>query len=76
MELQDRCSIDSGPISGQMMNDTVILFHGIARTKKSMEKFAVFLSGNGYRVVNVGFLTPSTRPCRTKHCGFCKMGGS
>ncbi|WHO72922.1 triacylglycerol lipase [Rhizobium sp. BT03] len=41
------------------MNDTVILFHGIARTKKSMEKLAAFLSGNGYRVVNVGY--PSTR---------------
>jgi alpha-beta hydrolase superfamily lysophospholipase len=45
--------IDSGRFSGQVMNDTVILFHGIARTKKSMEKLAVFLSGNGYRVVNV-----------------------
>jgi len=41
------------------MNDTVILFHGIARTKKSMEKLASFLSGHGYRVVNVGY--PSTR---------------
>jgi len=51
--------IDSGALSGQMMNDTVILFHGIARTKKSMEKLAGFLSGHGYRVVNVGY--PSTR---------------
>ncbi|MGO6700594.1 esterase/lipase family protein [Rhizobium ruizarguesonis] len=41
------------------MNDTVLLFHGIARTKKSMEKLASFLSGHGYRVVNVGY--PSTR---------------
>jgi len=41
------------------MNDTVILFHGIARTKKSMEKLAAFLSGKGYRVANVGY--PSTR---------------
>jgi len=41
------------------MNDTVILFHGIARTKKSMEKLAGFLSGHGYRVLNVGY--PSTR---------------
>lgn len=41
------------------MNDTVILFHGIARTRKSMQKLAAFLSGNGYRVVNVGY--PSTR---------------
>ncbi|PDS76959.1 alpha/beta fold hydrolase [Rhizobium sp. L43] len=41
------------------MNDTVLLFHGIARTKKSMEKLAGFLSGHGYRVVNVGY--PSTR---------------
>lgn len=41
------------------MNDTVILFHGIARTKKSMEKLAGFLSGHGYRVVNVGY--PSTK---------------
>ncbi|RUM07304.1 esterase/lipase family protein [Rhizobium chutanense] len=41
------------------MNDTVILFHGIARTRRSMQKLANFLSGNGYRVVNVGY--PSTR---------------
>jgi triacylglycerol esterase/lipase EstA (alpha/beta hydrolase family) len=41
------------------MNDTVLLFHGIARTKKSMQKLAGFLSGHGYRVVNVGY--PSTR---------------
>jgi len=44
---------------GHLMNDTVILFHGIARTKKSMEKLAAFLSGKGYRVANVGY--PSTR---------------
>lgn len=41
------------------MNDTVVLFHGIARTKKSMEKLAGFLSGHGYRVVNVAY--PSTK---------------
>jgi esterase/lipase len=41
------------------MNDTVLLFHGIARTKKSMAKLAGFLSGHGYRVVNVGY--PSTK---------------
>ncbi|MBY5584679.1 esterase/lipase family protein [Rhizobium leguminosarum] len=41
------------------MNDTVLLFHGIARTKKSMVKLAGFLSGRGYRVVNVGY--PSTK---------------
>ncbi|MGR4843858.1 esterase/lipase family protein [Rhizobium sp. Z1P35] len=41
------------------MNDTVLLFHGIARTKKSMAKLAGFLSAHGYRVVNVGY--PSTK---------------
>ncbi|MBY5368744.1 alpha/beta hydrolase [Rhizobium leguminosarum] len=41
------------------MNDTVLLFHGIARTKKSMAKLASFLSAHGYRVVNVGY--PSTK---------------
>lgn len=41
------------------MNDTIILFHGIARTKKSMAKFAAFLSGHGYHVVNVAY--PSTK---------------
>ncbi|MEI1252039.1 esterase/lipase family protein [Rhizobium aouanii] len=41
------------------MNDTVLLFHGIARTKKSMAKLAGFLSDHGYRVVNVGY--PSTK---------------
>lgn len=51
--------IDSSPLSGHMMNDTVLLFHGIARTKKSMAKLAGFLSGHGYRVVNVGY--PSTK---------------
>ncbi|MBB4288408.1 pimeloyl-ACP methyl ester carboxylesterase [Rhizobium leguminosarum] len=51
--------IDSGTLGGHMMNDTVILFHGIARTRKSMQKLANFLSGHGFRVVNVGY--PSTR---------------
>lgn len=41
------------------MNDTVLLFHGIARTKKSIAKLAGFLSAHGYRVVNVGY--PSTK---------------
>ncbi|NEI34130.1 alpha/beta fold hydrolase [Rhizobium leguminosarum] len=41
------------------MYDTVLLFHGIARTKKSMTKLAGFLSGHGYRIVNVGY--PSTK---------------
>ncbi|MBY5794156.1 esterase/lipase family protein [Rhizobium leguminosarum] len=41
------------------MNDTVLLFHGIARTKKSMAKLAGFLSGHGYRIVNIGY--PSTK---------------
>ncbi|MBY5359317.1 alpha/beta hydrolase [Rhizobium leguminosarum] len=41
------------------MNDTVLRFHGIARTKKSMAKLAGFLSAHGYRVVNVGY--PSTK---------------
>ncbi|PDT11126.1 alpha/beta fold hydrolase [Rhizobium sp. M1] len=52
------------------MNDTVILFHGIARTKKSMEKLAGFLSGHGYRVVNVAY--PSTKFSIEELVGFIR----
>lgn len=41
------------------MPEKIILLHGIFRTERSMERFARFLRGHGYEVLNLGY--PSTR---------------
>ncbi len=40
-------------------NETVVLLHGLARTKNSMNKMASELEADGYRVINHGY--PSTK---------------
>lgn len=41
------------------MNECVILLHGLARTKRSMNKIADHLHQDGYKIFNIGY--PSTK---------------
>ncbi|GBC60464.1 acetyltransferase [Desulfonema ishimotonii] len=43
----------------QSKDETVILLHGMGRTRRAMSEMARYLRSNGYRVVNPGY--PSTR---------------
>ena len=51
-------SYSTPPPQQPQKNETVVLLHGLARSKKSMNKMAIYLKACGYRVINIGY--PST----------------